>query len=71
MGLLPIRAAQKLIECLQSHPAEPGPALWKGGTFTTRLIHALLTTDAWVCEQSSRLGIPAPGLSWWQLCRKP
>ena len=70
-SLLPLRALQVWIEKRTSAGQACDPSPWAGGPVITRLLHGLLTLDAWICDLLSRIALPIPGLSWWYQCRKP
>ncbi|MBT5194143.1 MAG: methyltransferase domain-containing protein [Rhodospirillaceae bacterium] len=51
-------------------PAKSGVGGWSGGALATSLIVAALSADNKLSALLSRIGISAPGLSWWAVCQK-
>jgi SAM-dependent methyltransferase len=70
-SLLVPRALEKTRERLRGPEdhGEPGIA-WRHGAALTGLVQTALDLDNLASKWLSRLGMQAPGLSWWALCRK-
>ena len=72
LTLLPIRAAQAMLERTGVHAGEQkGIGRWGGGRVMTRLLRKMLLLDFNVGRLLSRTGVDLPGLSCYAICTAP
>ena len=81
LSLTPVRAAEVavqkgrgLLASLRGQERAPPPEpelSWRGGPWLTRAVDSALAVDNAATALAAKLGVPAPGLSTWALCRKP
>jgi SAM-dependent methyltransferase len=71
-SLLPLRAAQALLERRRAPeaPDRPAPLAWRHGERTARLAERWLALDARLGAAAGSLRLHLPGLSCWALCER-
>lgn len=69
-ALLPIRAAQRIVEQRRGARDLPDLGQWTGGERVTAAVTAVLTADARLGRRAAAHGIPLPGLSVWALAER-
>jgi SAM-dependent methyltransferase len=71
-SLLPLRAAQALLEARDTPaaPLAPAPLAWRHGERAARLAERWLALDAALGATAGRLRLHVPGLSCWALCER-